>query len=832
MTGKEMVRPVSERIAKIRERFKAVEYKEIYCDSERTRILTESYQRNEADYPLIKRAKFFYDLCEQMTVRVEDWELIVGNQGRTYRAISPYVDWYEKALFDSVCGDDYLFHITWQTDGARQKMTDEDREYFRSVADYWNGRSLADKVSAVMPDCMWDLHKSGALDYGSSRGLNKSRGMVGMRCQGHFCANFDKLVHKGMHAIKEEALEHMRALEGHCYGEDGEKYIFYRSVTIICDAMSLLAKRYGKECERMAKEDRFPDWRKKELETMAEMFSRIIEYPCRTYWEAMQAINFYMLCLCIDGQNHGVTFGRIDQYAGHFLEDELKNGTITIDFAQEICDSFVLKAAEYTRSETRGAPEVIENPDGTVTYKHQAGTIESGQHFSVGGIKKDGTDATNELTYTLVQCYARLYMYSPSLSVRIHKGTPEDLWKIAIEASSRAGGMPTFENDDVIIPSLLKKGYDLYDARDYCLIGCVEPAGCGNEWPCCGTTGVESFWNYGAAVALTMNNGINPLNGYQGGPATGYLYEMENMDQVLDALKQQTEFYVNWHVTCCNIAEYVYRMVYPCPLASSTMDGCMESGKDVTYGGAKYNSTGVTCCGIGNVADSLAAIKYLCFDKKICTTRELYDAVMANWEGYGQLREYITNVCPHYGNDDDYVDQYAVWAMNLFCDIVNNATGPRGTWKPGTFTMTMNVMFGAMTAATPDGRFDHDPLAEAISPKQGLDTNGPTAYIKSAAKLPHVDIGNGDQLNIKFSRSVMNNEQGAEQIRNLIATYFDLGGMQVQFNVVSSDELHDAQAKPDDYRNLIVRIAGFSAVFVELPKAVQDDFITRTEHMV
>jgi len=262
------------------------------------------------------------------------------------------------------------------------------------------------------------------------------------------------------------------------------------------------------------------------------------------------------------------------------------------------------------------------------------------------------------------------------------------------------------------------------------------------------------------------------------------------------------------------------------------MDGCMESGLDVTYGGSKYNSTGVTCCGIGNVADSLAAIKYLCFDKKIVTTRKLYDAVMANWEGYEELRQYITGVCPHYGNDDDYVDEQAVWAMDLFCDIINRATGPRGTWRPGTFTMTTNVRFGAETAATPDGRRAREPLAEAISPKQGLDVNGPTAYLKSAAKLPHIDIGNGDQLNIKFSKTVARSPQGAAQIANLIRTYFDLGGMQVQFNVVSADELHDAQANPEKYKNLIVRIAGFSAAFVELSRGVQDDFITRTEHQL
>ena len=824
MTGKEMVRPVTDRIAQIKRHFKEVEFHDMWLDAERTRIITDSYKRHEADFPTMRRARMFRDLAEQMTVRVEDYELIVGNQGRTYRAVSPYVEWGDRGLLAAVNADDETFRITYQTDGCRNRISDEDREIFREAIPYWEGKSVGDRNSAVVPEAAWKLGDSGCFTVRPP--------VMGPVCEGHFCANFDKMVHKGANAIRQEALDRMQELEGHCFGKDAEKYIFWRAVSIAMEGMVILARRYGEECARMAEEDRFPEWRKAELRTMAEMFTRVPGEPAQTYWEAMQVINFYMLCLCLDAQNHGVTFGRIDQYAGHFLEDDLAKGLITEEFAQEICDSFILKAAEYTRGWPEPKPEKIEHADGTVTWKHDGRTLESGQHFTVGGTFADGSDATNALTYTLVQVYARLYMYSPSLSVRIHPGTPDDLWALSVESSSRAGGMPTFENDEVIIPALLKKGYTLEDARGYCLIGCVEPSGCGNEWPCCGSDGAEAFWNYPQAFVVAINNGINPLNGAQPGPHTGYLYEMESIEEVKEALRKTAEFYLNWHVTLVNLHEEAYRLTLPCPLASATIDGCMESGKDVTYGGAKYNSTGVTCCGIGNVADCLADIEYLCFDKKICTTRELYDALMANWEGYEELQQFITNKCPHYGNDDDYVDRYATWAMDLFCGIINQATGPRGSWRPGTFTMTVNVRFGMFTAATPDGRFAGEPLAEAISPKQGLDKNGPTAYVKSAAKLPHIDIGNGDQLNIKFTKTVLQNPEGAMKIKALIQSYFRLGGMQVQFNVISADVLHDAQKTPEDYKDLIVRIAGFSAAFVELNKAVQDDFIRRTEHNV
>jgi formate C-acetyltransferase len=389
--------------------------------------------------------------------------------------------------------------------------------------------------------------------------------------------------------------------------------------------------------------------------------------------------------------------------------------------------------------------------------------------------------------------------------------------------------MPTFENDEVIIPALLKKGFMLEDARNYTLIGCVEPAGCGNEWPCCGSTGKESFWNYVGALVLAINNGKNPLTGFQG-PETGFLYDFETFEEFQEALVKQAHYYLDWHVTCTNILESVIRQVYPSPLASATMDGCMEQGKDVTAGGAKYNSTGVTCCGIGNVADGLAAIKYLCFDKKLVSTKEFYDALAADWVGYDDLREIIKAEVPHYGNDNTYADELANWAMHVFADRINAATGPRGKWRPGTFTMTVHMMFGAITAASPDGRKAGEPLAEAISPKQSYDKQGPTAYVKSAARLPHVDLGNGDQLNIKFSPKVIEGKDGMKKLRDLISTYFMLGGMQVQFNVVSVDTLREAQQRPEEYHDLIVRIAGFSTYFVEMPKPLQDDFITRTEH--
>jgi formate C-acetyltransferase len=324
---------------------------------------------------------------------------------------------------------------------------------------------------------------------------------------------------------------------------------------------------------------------------------------------------------------------------------------------------------------------------------------------------------------------------------------------------------------------------------------------------------------------------VNPLTGCDAGLRTGYLYDYETFEDFQEAFIKQMKYFLDWHVTYVNFYELAYSRFFPCVSATATMEGCMESGLDVMDGGAKYNSTGFTTLGIGNVADSLMAIKKLVFDDETVTAHELYEALVNNWEGWEDLKQYIINDVPHYGNNEPDVDELAAWAMGAYADHMNSVTGPRGKWRGGTFTVTTHIEFGRVTMATPDGRENFAPLAEAISPRQGFDKNGPTSYMMSAAKLPHYKLGNGDQLNIRFSPATVRGEDGTNKLKDLIAAYFGEGGMQVQFNVVATDTLHDAQKNPDKHENLIVRIAGFSVYFVEMPKIMQDDFITRTEHM-
>jgi formate C-acetyltransferase len=435
----------------------------------------------------------------------------------------------------------------------------------------------------------------------------------------------------------------------------------------------------------------------------------------------------------------------------------------------------------------------------------------------------------------MLQSAGRLMLHDPPQSLRIHKGTPAKLWEAAIATTQMAGGVPTFENDDVIIPALMSRGLPIESARNYCLIGCVEPQSCGDEWACPGGSGTESFWNMLNAFLLAINNGHNPMPGPDGkrggqvGLPTGYLYEMETFDDVLHAVKRQMEYFANWQVSLVNSWEYVASEHMQLPLLSATIDGCMESGKDVMKGGAKYNSTGNAGIAIGNIADSLAVVKYMLYDKKLISARELYDALMTNWEGKEELRQFILNEAPHYGNDDHYADEFATWASNVYGDAITAGSGPRGRFAAGLYPVTAHVLFGMMTAASPDGRKAGEPLSDGISPVQQLDKNGPTATLRSVSAIQQKKFSNGTLLNMRFHPTALSNESGKTKLIALIKTYFDLGGMEMQFNVVSAKTLREAQKKPEQYRDLVVRIAGFSAFFVELYKASQEDIIRRTE---
>ena len=819
-----MAAPISSRILRIKERRKEHDSGHVILCAERTKIYTEYYKNHETEAAALKRAGALYDWCKRHTLSIEEDAMFVGNPSRQWRGAVNYVEWGVGWLEMVINQPEEDFIKQWQSPGAYLYISNEDKEIFREAVEYWRDRTIQSHVLSVLPDEIWKLKGDNCTTFGNRARLNTAD-----MPQGHYCANYRKVIEKGWGSIINEARERMDMIEGRVFGKDAKRYTTWRSIRLVAEGAKLLTERYAAfvadETEKAS------GARREELGQMASSLAWIAENPARTYWESMQMIIIYQLMLHADAQAHGVTLGRIDQYCGQFLEKELADGSMTIQRAQELADAFTLKLGDFFVMQFVSVSSSLPGDKSTQlkpVYHYESG----GHHFTVGGLGRDGMDATNALTLLFLQTYARLFITIPSISVRIHKDTPDVVWEHAIESSKIAGGMPIFENDDVIIPCLMERGMSQEDANDYCIIGCVELSGCGNEWPACGSSGGESFSNLVGIMNMAIHNGVNPRTGCDAGLKTGYLYDYKSFEEFQQAFMKQMKYFLDWHVTFVNFYELAYSEFFPCVSATATIEGCMETGLDVTEGGAKYNSTGFTTLGIGNVADSLMSIKKLVFDDKKVTARELYDALVNNWSDYEELQQYIINCVPHYGNNEPEVDALAAWALGEYADHMNSVSGPRGNWRGGTFTVTTHIEFGSLTVATPDGREDFSPLAEAISPRQGFDKNGPTSYMLSAAKLPHYKLGNGDQLNIRFSPATVRGEDGVRKLSDLIATYFDEGGMQVQFNVVAAETLHDAQKSPDQYEDLIVRIAGFSVYFVEMPKVMQDDFITRTEHMV
>lgn len=795
--------PVLPRVAKIRERYRSTQPK--LCTA-RIRIVTDFYKENAQLTGILKRAYSFKNMCEKLPVRVFEDEVIAGNLASTYRgstlfpenALHWFKDDYDRGLVPNRTLDPYI-------------IDEEDIEYILSVVDFWDKESLSAKSDAYIPEGYLKSVGNGVTVFSDK--YNSTTPV------GHFVPNYTKAMKLGFRAIREEALAKMQELEGRMFCCDVEKYNFYRAVAVSCEGLITFSKRFGAECARQASE--CTDTRRKaELEEMAEVFDWIIENPCRTFHEALQCMYTYHLALCLDANMHGLSFGRVDRYLGEFYENDIKSGRITPERAQELMDLFFLKIAEL-------------NKFWATDLTHAIAGYTSGCLMTLGGTDKNGKDATNDVTYMMLQSAARLILHDPPLALRIHEGTPEKLWKMAIETTKLCGGVPTFQNDGVIIPSLIGRGMSREDAYDYCIVGCVEPAGTGNSWPACCGTGAEGYWNMANAVVLALNNGINPFDTSaaprQTGLATGYLYEMTDFDAVKEAVRKQFEFFINWQVSLTNSFEYIAGQCMCQPLASATIDGCMESGKDVMWGGAKYNSTGFPGVGIGTVCDSLTAIKYLCFDKKLCTTRELYDALISNWQGREELRQKILNEVPHYGNADPYVDAQAEWVSDMFSELITKAAGPRGHYTAGLYPITFHVVYGKTTAATPDGRMSGEPLSDGISPVQSLDKNGPEAILLSSSRINQEKYSDGTLLNMKFHPNTLNTNESIDKLIALIKTYFSMGGMQLQFNVISADTLRKAQEHPEDYKDLVVRIAGFSAYFVEVYKECQDDIIKRTE---
>ncbi len=807
---------------RIKEMHEIIRNRVIYNDAERMIIVTDAYKKNDGMLPIIKRPLALLELCKRISIRIEDWELIVGSRG-PHTFTSPQYpewnmsDWVVEPVINGewTLRDDGLYHNP-DDELIRHVISPEDFEAIMERRDFWKTRKVGTMADAWQPDYYEELKRLEVSSY-----CPKGLGLVALPA-GHLVAGYKKIINTGYKAIRDQAQGWMDAHYGNLMGDDVDKYLFYKSVVIACDAATILIKRYSALAAEKAASCKDAK-RKAELLMMADGLNNISEYPARTFWEACQATMMYQLILYIDTRAPSYALGRFDQYTWPFLKKDLDEGRISLDEAQEIVDAFFLKANCFYSA---GPAKLTDTTGVGNTY----------QHTTLGGVDPlTGEDATNPVTFMALETPARLKLHDPIISLRFNKNTPDELWSCAIETSKAVGGLPLFQNDEVIIPSLQKElGFELKDARDYGIIGCQEIVGCGTDYPAPnGIHPPHASILWGTVMNMAINNGINPLNGEQSSVKTGYLYDMKSMDEVRDALTKMGTHIMKMFVSTNNYAEYISsKTAMQAPLSMS-IEGCMEKGLDVVQGGAKYNSYGGTATGLATIADCLNTIKYMCFEKKLCTTKELYDAWMANWVGYEELRQKVIALVPHYGNGNPEADKELKFCTDLYYNISKQLHSKRSkVYKCGLYGASDHIAQGKITYATIDGRKTGDPIADAMSPAQGRDKNGPTAVFNSTCCFDHSHFMGGVCLNMRIHPSALSRDDGVAKLRDMTKTYFANKGLEVQYNVVDTETLKKAQKDPDSYKDLVVRIAGYSAYFIELGRDLQNDIISRTENML
>lgn len=765
--------------------------------SERTVLITQAYQEYANDPVLLKRAKALAKILNNMSVYILDRELIVGHQASKQRSVPLFPEydlgWLEEEL-------DIL--PTRAQDPFQ--VPEEVRRDVEAVLPYWRDKGVREILfNSLPPEVKMQRLEAKVFSITAHEET----------AFGHVSLDPAKVVTLGFEGIKDEIRDRMDRLQTHL-AEDMDKHLFYRAALISCDAAIQFAHRYAALAAKMAEQEK-DQGRRRELEQIAAVCRRVPALPARNFWESLQSVWFVQLIPQIDNSGSSFSPARLDQYLYRYYRQDMENGTLTRRQAQELLDCFWLKFSE---------PLLLYNTAGAKI----TGGFPMGQNISVGGVDAQGRDATNDLSYRCLDAQEHVALAQPNFTVRVHRESPIEFLTRAVEVVKQGTGMPQFMNDDVCIPSLLNNGMTIQEARTYAPSGCVEiniVGGWGRD--------NGGYYNLAKLLEYTLNNGICRLTGEQKGLALGYLHDYDSFDEMVAAFKKQMAFFLPPQIVENNLIDKIHAELVPSPILSVLIPGCLEKGLEVSAGGARYNFTGLTAVGGVNVGDSFAAIKKLVFEEKAIPAETLEKALDANFEGYEDVRVMLRERAPKFGNDDDYVDEIVKDVLETFADELEKySNGRGGGFRPGLTAVTAHVGMGKDVGATPDGRLSGTTLAGGISPADGVDRKGPTAAAKSVAKIDLARFGKGTIFNQTFSPLFFQSDRAIRKFIDHIRAFFDLGGMHIQFNVVSPNTLRDAQAHPEKYRNLVVRVAGYSALFVELSKEVQDQVIARTEHVL
>ena len=764
---------------------------------ERARIWTESHKKTEGQSIPIRRAKAFKDTCEELCVNIFEGELIVGATGefRKCGILTPEFSWTwvdrEMDNFDKRVQDPYI-------------MTDEQREYVRkNIFPYWEGKSLEEAFLSQLPKETAKV----VVDTGFVDSDSKWRQAVGEITPDYQ----DVLFKKGFGGIIEEAKENISKLSVSSY-DDMKKKEFYDSIILTSEGIIRLAERYSEKAREMAKVEK-SEKRKEELLKISQMCLKIPKNPPETFYEAIQFIWFTQLGAIISENPLALNPGRFDQYMYPYYRSDIDKGIMKDEEIQELIESYWLKLSEWVWTISANTAEFF------------AGYNQF-QNLTVGGKTREGKDATNELSYMCLKATERIKTHQPGLSVRIHQDAPQEFLNAVTHLVSKGTGFPAIHNDSAGYQMLINAGYEPEDARDWSNCGCVVPhfrkTG---EW----TSAVNI--NFTAALEFALNKGKSRLLDEKIGLEEKNIEEFKSYEEVENAFLKQFDYLIEQSVIATILAQKLHKEMVPRPFLSSCIENCIETGKDLVDSGAKYNIGPVlTGIGLAVTANSLAVIKKLVFEEKEIDMKTLSDALSKNWEGYEDIRKMAQDV-PKYGNDDDYVDDIAIKIANYYYKEGHKYKDVNGNNFTTAFMGISNYLpTGKVLGATPCGRKAKEPLSEGVSPFAGSDTSTPLAAMRSASKLNQDVHSGGTLLNLRLNEELVKTKRGQSNLGAMIQTFFSLGAFHVQFNTISTETLLKAQKNPENYKDLLVRVAGYSTQFVNLSKPMQDAIIARTAH--
>lgn len=783
---------MNERVIKLREESL---YAVPKLSLERAQIVTDVYKKYQGKVSIpVLRALTFKELCERKTICINHGELIVGERGPKPKATPTYPELCCHTIDD--------FDIIDTRDKVFFKVDDEARRIQKEeIIPYWQGKSMRDLLFNSMTDEWKDCYNAGIFTE-----------FMEQRAPGHTVGD-NKIFNKGFLDFKREIEEEIEKLDFIKDLEAYDKYEQLIAMAITCDAIINFGKRHGEEAKRLAKLEKDPI-RKKELLEIAEICNHVPANKPRNFREALQMYWFVHLSV-ITELNTWDSFspGRLDQHLYPFYKQGIEDGSLTREEAKELLQLFWIKF------NNQPAP-----PKVGVTLQ-ESGTYTDFAHISIGGLKADGTDGVNEVSYLILEVIKEMKLVQPSTSVQLSHKNSDRFLKAAVNVIKDGWGQPSLFNTETIIEEMLRAGKTIENARCGGTSGCVESGAFGKE-----AFILTGYLNLVKILEITLNNGIDPITGKVIGAKTGDPREFKSFDELMVAYEKQVNHFIDIKIQGNNIIERLYQKYMPSPFLSVIIDDCIKKAKDYNAGGARYNSMYIQGVGTGTLTDSLSAIKYHVYDKGNLTMDKLLDVLKKDFEGEERTRQLLLNQTPRYGNDNDYADNI----MRQFFDIFYNAVDGRPSVKGGTYRINMlpttcHVYFGSVTGATPDGRRAFHPQSEGISPVQGTDRLGPTAVIKSASKMDHAKTG-GTLLNQKFTPELLKNEIGIKNLMHLIRTYFKLGGHHIQFNIISAELLRKAQLNPEEHKDLIVRVAGYSDYFNDLNEGLQNEIIARTEH--